>query len=561
MPFLSENRVSILALLRGVTGFRLVLPGLLSLALALPVQAECSWDISPALSPRAVEFIALATQSAGDTSIAEELLGLQLDIRCGDADAIAAIKPFLQQPDTTLVASAMLVDAGHLDALELFGAIRNTPITLERKADLFQLAVDWISRSSTKTSAEIIARRTAWAMASGNEKLIRLAHELRAAHGDEAAAAARATRLMACAEDEDGGVGFDCLGMHELHTGALAEIEPRWNNASMAQRIWLARWARPTHESHVFFVTRLLSEEPRVQFAILTEALEGGNTREFPIVAARHLLEQAATHVSRRPPAVAIDFSRDYREGMFGIAAYEPGENYPLALNAAFDELTTYPDAADVMESLVVLDHPWLATQAGMWLVRHGQAETPMHALRYTLEDDGLPPQNVLARVLPSGDGISLNVSELFRLALETGDLGKWRVFAESPFEELLHEPAIAEAVIARIDTLPQRVADAGIDVTLDETLRIRLQDRDDLEDELDAFGWVGKASKNNLEFGDRYIEAFRALDAPIWKAVAMMAAMELDQEETAKAIAWDLIDAPIQGLRVEARKLLEVGE
>ena len=62
MPFLSENRVSILALLRGVTGFRLVLPGLLSLALALPVQAECSWDISPALSPRAVEFIALATQ-------------------------------------------------------------------------------------------------------------------------------------------------------------------------------------------------------------------------------------------------------------------------------------------------------------------------------------------------------------------------------------------------------------------------------------------------------------------------------------------------------------------
>src|SRR5690606_35813633 len=152
----------------------------LTLPLPLPAQAECSRDLSPALSRRVVEFIDLATQSAGDSRVPDELLALQADLRCGDADAIATLKPFLGQPDTELLATVMLVEVGQRDAMELLGALERAALPLERKADLLEMAADWPSLRKADVPAATIVRRTEWAFTSGDERLSRLAVELRA---------------------------------------------------------------------------------------------------------------------------------------------------------------------------------------------------------------------------------------------------------------------------------------------------------------------------------------------------------------------------------------------
>ena len=564
MPNLAETRGPFIAMLRNAASLRFVLPGLLLLALTLPAQAECSRDISPALSRRAVEFIDLAMQSAGDSRVAHELLGLQADLRCGDADAIATLKPFLDQPDTELLATVMLVDVGQRDAMELLGALERAALPLERKADLLEMAADWPSLRKADVSAAAIVRRTEWAFTSGDERLSRLAVELRAMHGDGAAIAGRADRLMACAELPDGGIGSDCLGMHELHTAPRSLIQARWGSATTAQRVWLARWAQRNEELQTFLLANLASEASNVQYAILTEVMQGGGLPVNAIKAALIVVEQAAIDIQRRPPAIPIDFSSDHRERMFGIAAYEAGENFPLALQVAFDELTTYPDARNVMRTLASLDHPWLATHAGMWLVRHGHAESAMHALRFSIEDDGLPAESVLARTIPGGDGISPELMELFLASLRTGRLGKWNVFATSPFQSRLEDPAVVEAILTRIAALPERTADAGIDVGLDQGFpaRIQQQDRDrSFKHETDAFEWAAKALKGRPDLLDRYLQAFAANDAPFWRVIAMSMATELGRMEVARTFAPEFADSPLPPLRAAARKVLGVGE
>ena len=222
---------SLFALLR-----RFTVPGLLILAAASPVQAECTWKPAPVMSRHAMEFISLAAEAAGDKSAANVLLSYQVEVHCGDADAIAALKPFLKQPDTALPAAAMLVDAGQLEGIELLDAIERASVPLERKAGLLEMAADWPALRKSQASTAAIVRRTEWAVASGNEKLASVARELRAMFGDDTSIAARADRLMACAERPDGDIDSDCLGMHELHTAPFSAIESRWEAASPAQR-------------------------------------------------------------------------------------------------------------------------------------------------------------------------------------------------------------------------------------------------------------------------------------------------------------------------------------
>lgn len=562
-----------------LTQLRAAWLGAFLLAASLSVQAECSKDTSPALSRRAVEFVALATPSASDTSITDELLDLQSDIRCGDADAIATLKPFLNQPDTGLLAAVMLVDAGQWNAIELLGALERAPLALERKAELLEMAADWPSLRHSEVPAATIVRRTEWAFTSGDEKLSRIANELRAMHGDAAAIAEREERLMSCAELPDGGIGSDCLGMHELHTAPSSLIETSWGSASMPQRFWLARWARRTQDSQAFLLSRLPAEDSKVQYQILIEAMEGGETREYAVKAALALIQQAATDSSRHPRNIPINFSKDYREGMFGIAAYEPGEDYPITLQAAFDELATYPyeEAASAMQALVLQDHPWLATQAGIWLVRHGHARLMQHALRYTLEDDGLPPVSVLNRIHPiasseststctrelviSSGNIPPGTYELFLSTLENGALGKWKAFAEPPFDTLLDDHGVIEAIMSRIARLPSQIALEGIDITLDAGFESRMKAQQELKHELEAYVWAMKASGQRPNLIDRYIHTFEANRKPMWQALAMAAAMEFGRKEVAQRIAHDFVDAPLTPLRAGARKILGMVE
>ena len=565
MPFLTEKRGSLLTLLHNAARLRCVLPGLLSLALALPVQAECSRNTAQAPSRQVQALIDSATDVVVDASIAGDLLSLQYDIRCGDADAIATLKPFLNQPDTALLAAYLLLDAGQLQSTELLHALERAPLPLERKADLLETAADWPVLQNAKTSAASIIRSTEWAIVSGNEKLARLASELRAMHGDDAAITARADRLQACAEIPDGGIGMDCLGMHELHTAPFSLIEARWDAASMPMRFWLARWARRAPDNQAFLLERLPAEHSKVQYQILIEAMEGGETREYAVKAALALIQQAATQPYHRPRAVSIDFSTDYREGMFGIQAYESGEDYPIALQAAFEELATYPyeDAGNAMLTLVLQDHPWLATQAGIWLVRHGQAQLTTHALRYTLEADGLPPESVLSRLHPlsSNDDIPHGTRELFLATIENGALGKWKAFAESPYDTLLDDPGVTETIMVRIARLPSRIALEGIDTTLDENIIKRMEAHREFQYELNAYEWAMRASSQHSHLIDRYLRAFEANSKPIWRAFAMAGAMELGRMDVAQRIAPDFIDAPLPQLQAEARKILGMGE
>ena len=535
------------------------LSGLLTLILACQVRAECPEPGSPALSRQGLDFITLATGEADDSAAAEEMLRLLPGVRCGEEASTLALKSFTEQPGTPLLATALLADAGQLAAIEVLAPLERAALPLDQKAELLRMIAGWPSLRDGSAPSGLVVERTKWAVNSGNKQLARVANELRAMFGDDNAIAARADRLMACAERPDGDIGSDCLGMHELHTATFSAIEPLWDTTTMPQRHWLTLWARRTEENQSFLLARLPDEGSKLQYQMLTEVMQGGESNEYAIKAALTLIQQAATDANRRPRNLAIDFSHDYREGMYGLAAYESGEDYPLALQAAFDELTTYPfeDAAESMRKLVQLDHPWLATQAGIWLFRNGQADASFGPLRFTLEQDGLPPGHVLSRLNTDGTGSSPYLRELFLHAVTSGDLGKWEAFARTPFDSWLKDPETFDAILARVARLPTIVGRAGVDTTLDEGFENRMQSQNALRQELHAIEWAVKTSMNHPERVDRCLDALAVNDASFWQAVVLSIAANVGRTDVVNRIAPKFLDSPLPALRDRARKLL----
>jgi len=506
-----------------------------------------------------LDFITLATGEADDSAAAEEMLRLLPGVRCGEDASTRALKSFAELPDTALLATALLADAGQLAAIEVLAPLERADLPLDQKAELLRMIAGWPSMRDGSAPSGLVVERTQWAVNSGNEQLARVANELRAMFGDDNALGERADRLMACAKRLDGDMGSDCLGMHELHTAPFSVIEPLWDTASMPQRHWLTLWARRTQENQSFLLARLPVEDSKLQYQMLTEVMQGGDSNEYAIKAALTMIQQAASDANRRPRNLPIDFSHDYREGMYGLAAYESGEDYPLALQAAFDELSTYPfeDAADSMRKLVQLDHPWLATQAGLWLIRNGQADASLEPLRFTLEPDGLPPRHVLSRLGADGTGSSPYLRELFLRAVADGDLGKWEAFAHKPFDSWLEDPETFDAILARVALLPMTVERSGINTTLDEGFEARMQSQNALRQELDAIEWAVKTSLNHPERVDRCLDALSVNEAPFWQAVVLSIAANVGRTDVVKRIAPKFLDSPLPALRDRARKLL----
>ena len=535
------------------------LSGLLTLTLACQARAECPEPGSPALSRQGLEFITLATDEADNSAVVEEMLRLLPGVRCGEDESTRRLQLFAEAPGTALLATALLADAGQLAAIEVLGPLERAVLPLDQKAELFRMIAGWPSMRDGSAPTGLVVERTEWAVTSGNKQLVRVADELRAMSGDDKGIAARADRLMACAERPDGNMGSDCLGMHELHTAPFSAIEPPWDTASMPQRHWLTLWARRTQENQSFLLVQLPAEDSKLQYQVLTEVMQGGESNEYAIKAALTLIQQAATEANRRPRNLAIDFSHDHREGMYGLAAYESGEDYPLALQAAFNELTTYPfeDAAESMRKLVQLDHPWLATQAGLWLIRNGQADSRIGPLRFTLEEDGLPPRHLLSRLNTDGTGSASYLRELFLRAVADGDLGKWEAFAHTPFDSWLEDPETFDAILARVARLPMIVGGAGVDTTLDEGFEARLQPENALRQELDAIEWAVKTSMNHPERVDRYLDALSVNQAPFWQAVVLSIAANVGRTDVVNRVAPKFLDSPLPALRDRARKLL----
>ncbi len=526
---------------------------LLAALAALPAQASCPAEDSHSTTGPAQDFLALAAESVPFPALADEVLDLHALARCGDADAIAALQHHATQADTALLAIGALADAGHLHVVEPIRALSKATLPPQRKAQLLALAGEWLAGTGAQVSARDMVQHTAWAVDSGHDELARIGQVLRATHGDTAALAVRREQLLRCARHTHD----NCLDPHERHTAPLAQIEPFWEQATIAQRYWLARWSKRVDENQQFLLTRLPHEAPDVQYRILTEALLGRETRELAIQGALVLLDHAIVDPAYRPIAAPLAFSQDHRKRFPHSLPYPPDGDYGSVLQLAFDELATYPDANVQMEHLARLDHPWLATEAGIWLARHGGEAKAMHALRFTLDDDGVPAASVLKRLLPYDDAVSATTHRLFLTTLAHGAPGKWNVFAGIPFENLLDDPHVIDLILARIARLPEWTTTANFDTRIDAGLPARVEAHPWLDAETRALEWAIAASPQELSAASRYLDALSAHDAPLWRMLALAAAQGIGDSERARALAWEFIDSPVPELRNGSLEIL----
>jgi hypothetical protein len=503
-------------------------------------------------------LLELSLRSVADPSASVNPIERFVNATCGDADAIAELEFQAGLADSVMSATGALTLVGKRSPIEFLDTLSQFALPDDRKAMLLSALGGWLIKDAVEVARADIKWHTAWAISSKNENLANAANDLRALFGDSTALQHRVDRLMDCANGSDDDIGHDCLGREEFDSGPLAEIQSRWPTATVAERTWLVRWSRHVGENQSFLLAQLPNESSQVQYQILIEALPGPDSNEYAIQGALRVIEQALARAERRPANVPIDFDADYSEGYLGIKAYEQSGGYPAALQAAFDELTTYPDATGVMAGLADLDHPWLSTQAGIWLMRHDDESVGMHALRFALDKEGIPAKGVMDRLIPFAETVPPAIRNLFLRVVDQGGMGKLEVFASHPFDPLLHDPEVNQHILDRIARLPVEVESMGLDITISEGLVPRLMEKPQFREEMRSIRWAVRSSAYDPVLARRYVDALAALDAPIWKGFAMEAASDVGDTERARKLAREQLDSPSQEVRQEARRILD---
>lgn len=562
---LTRNSNRIPRLLRGLLGALLALPFASSSWATESLDAMYSCAVGTEdFSFHARDFISLAAGMIEAPSTADSVLGLYALAACGDEDASAELTLLSSQPETGvgLLATAVRVEVSSVPPTQLLKAIAVAEVSETQRAQLLEIASIWLVQLGSEVAPGEVLAATDWTQRSADSDIVHAGQDLRAMYGDQAAAHSRAARLLACATVH-GTLGERCLAWHEMHTADLSLITSRWPLATPEQKYWLAIWSNRKADSQQFFRKQLPHEDSRMQYQILAEPLgRGGELPYNRILGALVVIEQALEEPERRPPSVSIDFANDYNGGWFGVRAHEADESYPMALQAAFDELITYPDASDLMKELADLDHPWLSTQAGLWLMRHGRFDAAMHGLRYTLEEDGLPPQSILQQLTPSSNSVPESLNTLFVATVDQGGLGKWKALANEYWSMVANSPQILERIVARGRNLPALVDAVGMSFPPDQDLQASASMDPRFREELDAVQWAAEMMRPLPDTLDRYINAFATQRSPIWHAIAMAMAYEMGRTEQARLMARELIHvSPWQRVRDQAALILEHAE
>jgi hypothetical protein len=500
-----------------------VLRTLLLLLIAGSAAASATDDCAAARDPKppfwASDFSEYSGAADPDTDWIELRAAFDQQVDC--SAIIALLQARTKRPDTALVATAWLMEIGQRPASDLIAVIRNSTQPDDVRADLLRVTTGLMGQRKETLSPAKANHLVSWA-SIGSAKLARAAQELRAVQQDPVAVLERGQRLLSCADEPKGAAG-DCMGWHEYGTAQLPIIERLWTHANTAQRSWLARWSASRDANQQFFAKEILRSDPATQHQIMAGPLgAGGETPVHAIHAALALLEQALADPTQRPARLEIDFAKDDREGLFGIRVYQQ-QGYPSALQLAFEELRTYPDAHSIMRGLVALDHPWLATHAGLWLLQHGNADDARDALRFTLGADGVPSQHILGRLADALEPSSPIIAELVWRAVSDGHAGKWQVFANDRFEALLFSPKLRAALIQRVAQLPANAAAAGLDTTSDDGLRKRMNESRALREEMQAIDWFARTLyKREDKLPDEMVVPLSTQPVEIWQSFAM---------------------------------------
>lgn len=540
---------------------------LITLALVLPLavwaaEAPAACDLesvglpvhSRMLSDHLLEWMEPAS---GDADLWRSTRASAL---CGDAQAIARLREEPGNGVTGMLALVTLINLGDRELTELPSALGTSGLSDDHSAVMLSIGYAWMVAEHVTLSVQAAVADTQWAVDSKNPDLSEAGWELRAVFQDPIAVERRGQRLADCAAGADAHVAsfHGCLTASEQFTASKATVTRRWNDAPPKERQWLTLWAAPTESTAQFFLDQLLQQTQAVQHSIMANAL--GPHSENPSLAIKGallLLQQALDDPGRRPEAIAIDFSSDYGEAGFGEKAY--GSDYPVVLQAAFDELATYPDVAEPMKRFAALDHPWLATQAGFWLFRHGHGDAGRTALRYTLEADGLPPVRVLGLLVPINDGELPNAARtLFVDVVLDGMLGKWYALAEDGFKPLLSEPEIVDLLRQRVASIPGRVKRIHGAFKPYQPMQEQMQGIPGLKDEMQALEWVVRALvPTNPAAVDDYIETFASESEDPWQAIAMTLAANTGRSERAQTLAQGLTESPWPAIAAQAKEVL----
>ena len=510
------------------------------------------------------DFLSLTARMIEAPDAADAVLDLYALSACGDEDAAAELSLLASQSEagSGLLATAVQVEVSRVRPTQLLEAIAVASVAEAHRAELLEIASIWMVQLGSEVVPTELLAATEWTQRSADSDIARAGQDLRAMYGDQEAENSRATRLMACASLH-GMLGERCLAWHEMHTADLSLITSRWPSATPEQKYWLAIWSNRKADSQRFFQKQLPHEDSRTQYQILTEPLgPGGELAYNRILGALVVIEQALDEPKRRPPSVSIDFANDHNGSWFGIRAHEADESYPMALQVAFDELTTYPDASDLMQALADLDHPWLSTQAGLWLMRHGRFDMAMRGLRYTLEEDGLPPRSILQQLTPSSGRLPESLKTLFVATVNQGDLGKWKALANEYWVKAAESPEVLERIVARGRNLPALLEAMGMSFPTDQDIQASASMDPRFREELDAVQWAAEMMRPLPDVLDRYINAFATQRSPIWHTIAMAMAYEMGRTEQALLMARDLIhSSPWQRVRDHAKLIIEHAE
>ncbi|WP_371282359.1 hypothetical protein [Dokdonella sp.] len=316
----------------------------------------------------------------------------------------------------------------------------------------------------------------------------------------------------------------DCLGRHEYHAADIDQIASRWPDASLAQRRWLARWAKPSDPNRQFFVDAIAAADSETQYEILTSVLSLAHNRDGDrLKAALSMIEQVATDPSRRPARVMIDFATDHGEGMIGGKAYEDHGGYPDGLDEAFQEVMTYPDLGPAMSAIAGLDHPWLATQAAFWFFFQGRIAEAMQAMRFTVDANGIPAPYIIKSIPVMTQNVALYGDWFVQIVLR-GELGDWNALARDEFVELLDQSGVRTALVERAKGIPDRARKAGIKLDADQALEVQVQTARGFRDEVQGVQWfVGEVSKKYPEDVALLAQTYAQEEEVPWQALAMV--------------------------------------
>ena len=482
---------------------------------------------------------------------------------CGDPQARDYLESQVDAGSAGLYSLAALIAAGGRDVTELAAAIGRAGLNSNESSNLLTIAYGWMVGVRAQMLPSRAVAETEWAVRSKDKQLAQAGWEMRAVFQHPEAVEIRAQRLTDCAAGIIPGINaFDgCVESNERFTASTSTLVQRWGSASPKEREWLTAWAQPNKASQKFLLEQLLNEPPDVQQAILVNALTArSGSGELAIKGALMLLQQALDEPSRRPDAVRIDFTTDYAEGDFGLRAY--AERYPSVFQSAFDELVTYPDATELMKQLAALDHPWLATQAGIWLMRHDVGDAGRHGLRYTLEEDALPSAHILRKLAPpiyNGE-LPASMRALFADVLDRGAMGKWGALAVVDLEPMLSDPAVAAGVVQRITNLPAQIEELAGQFSPNSELRLQFDAVPGLGDELQAGEWALKAlARTNPAAVDACIDSYAQASNDVWRAFALNMAKISGRDERAHALALTLVNSKWPAIAEMASKIMDI--